>query len=169
LGYPIVMKVVGPVHKSDVGGVVLNVKDEETVAKEFERMIKIQDTTAILMQPMLSGIELFAGVSFEPKFGHLILCGLGGIFIEVLKDAQSGLAPLTAEDGKAMIEKLNGYQILQGVRGQAGIPIDQFAEVVAGLSRLVAVAPEIKELDLNPLLASPQKVVAVDARIRIEK
>ncbi len=163
------MKVVGPVHKSDVGGVVLNVKDDETVAKEFERMIQIKDTTAILMQPMLSGIELFAGVNYEPKFGHLILCGLGGIFIEVLKDVQSGLAPLTAEDGKAMIEKLNGYKILEGVRGQAGIPIDQFAEVVAGLSRLVAVAPEIKEMDLNPLLASPQKVVAVDARIRIEK
>jgi acetyltransferase len=169
LGYPIVMKVVGPVHKSDVGGVVLNVKDEETVAKEFDRMIVIPETTAILMQPMLSGMELFAGVNFEPKFGHLILCGLGGIFIEVLKDVQSGLAPLTAEDGKEMIEKLNGYEILKGVRGQAGIPIDQFAEVVAGLSRLVAVAPEIKELDLNPLLASPQKVVAVDARIRIEK
>ena len=169
LGYPIVMKVVGPIHKSDVGGVVLNVKDEETVAKEFDRMIQIPETTAILMQPMLSGIELFAGVNFEPKFGHLILCGLGGIFIEVLKDVQSGLAPLTAEDGKAMIEKLNGYQILQGVRGQAGIPIDQFAEIIAGLSRLVAVAPEIKELDLNPLLASSQKVVAVDARIRIEK
>jgi len=169
LGFPVVMKVVGPVHKSDVGGVVLNVKDEETVAKEFERMIQIKDTTAILMQPMLSGIELFAGVKYEDNFGHLILCGLGGIFIEVLKDVQSGLAPLTAEDGKTMIEKLNGYEILHGVRGQAGIPIDQFAEVVAGLSRLVAVAPEIKELDLNPLLASPQKVVAVDARIRIEK
>ena len=169
LGFPVVMKVVGPVHKSDVGGVVLNVKDEETVAKEFDRMIVIPETTAILIQPMLSGIELFAGVNYEPNFGHLILCGLGGIFIEVLKDVQSGLTPLTAEDGQTMIKKLNGYEILHGVRGQAGIPIDQFAEVVAGLSRLVAVAPEIRELDLNPLLASPQRVVAVDARIRIER
>ena len=169
LGFPVVMKVVGPVHKSDVGGVVLNVKDEETVAKEFDRMIAIPETTAILIQPMLSGIELFAGVNYEPNFGHLILCGLGGIFIEVLKDVQSGLTPLTAEDGKTMIKKLNGYEILHGVRGQAGIPIDQFAEVVAGLSRLVADAPEIRELDLNPLLASPQRVVAVDARIRIER
>jgi len=169
LGFPVVMKVVGPVHKSDVGGVVLNVKDEETVAKEFDRMIVIPETTAILIQPMLSGIELFAGVNYEPNFGHLILCGLGGIFIEVLKDVQSGLTPLTAEDGKTMIKKLNGYEILHGVRGQAGIPIDQFAEVVAGLSRLVAVAPEIRELDLNPLLASPERVVAVDARIRIER
>jgi len=169
LGFPVVMKIVGPVHKSDVGGVVLNVKDEETVAKEFDRMIVIPETTAILIQPMLSGIELFAGVNYEPNFGHLILCGLGGIFIEVLKDVQSGLTPLTAEDGQTMIKKLNGYEILHGVRGQAGIPIDQFAEVVAGLSRLVAVAPEIRELDLNPLLASPQRVVAVDARIRIER
>ena len=92
LGFPVVMKVVGPVHKSDVGGVVLNVKDEETVAREFDRMIQIKDTTAILLQPMLSGVELFVGAKREDKFGHMVLCGLGGIFIEVLKDVNAGLA-----------------------------------------------------------------------------
>ncbi|MGD0710739.1 MAG: acetate--CoA ligase family protein, partial [Bacteroidales bacterium] len=98
LGFPVVMKVVGPVHKSDVGGVALNVKDAKTVGAEFNRMIKIKDTTAILIQPMLSGIELFAGAKKEDKFGHMILCGLGGIFIEVLKDVSSGLAPLTKDE-----------------------------------------------------------------------
>lgn len=169
LGYPLVMKVVGPVHKSDVGGVVLNVKDAATVSAEFERMIKIKDTTAILMQPMLSGMEIFAGVKYEPKFGHMILCGLGGIFIEVLKDVKSGLAPITADTARTMIEGLKGYKMLQGVRGQEGVNIDAFARVVESLSKLVAVAPEIQEMDINPLLGNAKGVVAVDARIRIEK
>ncbi len=169
LGYPLVMKVVGPVHKSDVGGVVLNVKDAATVKAEFERMIKIKDTTAILMQPMLSGMEIFAGVKYEPKFGHMILCGLGGIFIEVLKDVQTGLAPVTAKAAKGMIERLKGYKMLQGVRGQEGVDIEAFAKVVESLSKLVAVAPEIQEMDINPLLGNAKQVVAVDARIRIQK
>lgn len=169
LGYPLVMKVVGPVHKSDVGGVVLNVKDAATVKAEFERMIKIKDTTAILMQPMLSGMEIFAGVKKEPKFGHMILCGLGGIFIEVLKDVQTGLAPVTAKAAKGMIERLKGYKMLQGVRGQEGVNIEAFAKVVESLSKLVAVAPEIQEMDINPLLGNAKQVVAVDARIRIQK
>lgn len=169
LGYPLVMKVVGPVHKSDVGGVVLNVKNAETVAAEFNRMIKIKDTTAILMQPMLSGTELFAGVKLEPKFGHLVLCGLGGIFIEVLKDVNTTLAPVSKEEAHNMITGLKAYKILEGVRGQEGINIDTFAKTVVALSLLVAVAPEIQEMDLNPLLAKADRVVAVDARIRIEK
>ena len=94
LGYPVVMKVVGPIHKSDVGGVVLNVKDDSGVRKEFSRMMKIQDTHSILIQPMLSGTELFVGASYDTKFGHMILCGLGGIFIEVLKDVSAGLVPV---------------------------------------------------------------------------
>ncbi|HPX04623.1 MAG TPA: acetate--CoA ligase family protein, partial [Tenuifilaceae bacterium] len=112
LGFPVVMKVVGPVHKSDVGGVVLNVKDEETAAREFDRMIQIKDTTAILLQPMLSGVELFVGAKREDKFGHMVLCGLGGIFIEVLKDVNAGLAPLTKEESLDMIHRLKGYKIL---------------------------------------------------------
>ena len=97
LGFPIVMKVVGPVHKSDVGGVVLNVKDEATVRTEFDRMMQIAETTAILMQPMLSGTELFAGAKYEDTFGHMVLCGMGGIFIEVLKDVSSALGPIEKE------------------------------------------------------------------------
>jgi len=169
LGLPVVMKVVGPVHKSDVGGVVLNVKDNETVTAEFERMMQIKDTTAILIQPMLSGTELFVGAKREDKFGHMVLCGLGGIFIEVLEDVQAGLAPLSIEETHGMIQKLNSYGIIKGARGQEGVNEDMFADIVQRVSALVSVAPEIFEMDLNPLLGSKDKVVAVDARIRIEK
>ena len=169
LGFPVVMKVVGPVHKSDVGGVVLHVKDEPSVIREFNRMIKIQDTTAILIQPMLSGIELFIGAKFEPKFGHLILCGLGGIFIEVLKDVAAGLSPLSGEEAHAMIRSLKSYKIIQGVRGQKGVNEDLFADVMLRLSALLVAAPEVIELDFNPLLGKQDKVVAVDARIKVTR
>ncbi len=169
LGLPVVMKVVGPVHKSDVGGVALNVDNFDKVAAEFERMIKIKDTTAILIQAMHSGIELFAGAKFEPGFGHMVLCGLGGIFIEVLKDVSAGLAPLSQEEAEGMIRKLKSIKILEGVRGQQGVDISRFAGVVVRLSALLQAAPEIMELDLNPLLGKGDKIVAVDARIRVEK
>lgn len=169
LGYPVVMKVVGPVHKSDVGGVVLHVKNAEQVRMEFERMIQIKDTTAILLQPMLSGIELFTGAKKEGAFGHMILCGMGGIFIEVLKDLAYELVPVDKSAALKMIESLKSYPLLQGVRGQKPIKIDAFAETISRLSALLEVAPEIAELDLNPLLANEKQVIAVDARIRIEK
>ena len=169
LGFPIVMKVVGPVHKSDVGGVVLNVTDVDTVVREFNRMIKIKDTTAILLQPMLSGVELFVGAKREDKFGHMVLCGLGGIFIEVLKDVSAGLAPIAVEEASTMIKSLRGYKILKGVRGQEPVNEQHFADIISRVSALVKVAPEIFEMDLNPLLGRKSGVVAVDARIRIEK
>ncbi|MBS4013392.1 MAG: acetate--CoA ligase family protein [Bacteroidetes bacterium] len=167
LGYPVVMKVVGPVHKSDVGGVVLNVKNAESVKAEFERMIKIKDTTAVLIQPMLSGTELFAGAKYEEKFGHMILCGMGGIFIEVLKDVSTRLSPISNDDALSMIRNLKGYKIIQGVRGQKGINENIFADVLVRLSALLNAAPEIMEMDLNPLLGKEDMVVAVDARIRV--
>jgi acetyltransferase len=169
LGYPVVMKVVGPVHKSDVGGVVLNVKTPEAVMAQFDRMIVIPETTAILLQPMLSGTELFAGAKREDTFGHMILFGLGGIFIEVLKDVQAGLVPLNPDEAKAMIHDLKSYKIIQGVRGQKGIPEDKLVDIILRLSALLEAAPEISELDLNPLLGTAEKVVAVDARIRIDR
>ncbi len=168
-GFPVVMKVVGPIHKSDVGGVVLNVKDEPTLCREFERMMKIKDTTAILIQPMLSGTELFIGAKMEPKFGHLILCGLGGIFIEVLKDVSAGLSPVMKEEALTMIRSLKSYKIIQGVRGQEGVDEEKFADVMVRLSALLCIAPEISELDLNPLLGRKDRVVAVDARICLKR
>ena len=166
---PLVMKVVGPLHKSDVGGVTLGVKDLDTVAKEFDRLIVIKDTYAVEMYPMLDGIDVYIGAIKDPKFGHQIFFGLGGIFIEVLKDVQSALAPITANEAKEMLKQLKGYKILQGVRGQEGVNLDLYADQVARVSALVQAAPEIAEMDLNPLLGNPRYVTAVDARIRIEK
>ncbi|MCQ2265641.1 MAG: acetate--CoA ligase family protein, partial [Bacteroidales bacterium] len=168
-GYPLVMKVVGPVHKSDVGGVVLNVKDEETVIREFNRLIKIPETYAVEMYPMLFGTEVFIGASREAKFGHQVLFGLGGIFVEVMKDVQAALAPVNADEAKSLIQKLRGYKIIKGVRGQEPVNEDKFAETVARVSALVQAAPEIAEMDLNPLLGTAKGLTAVDARIRIEK
>jgi acetyltransferase len=168
LGYPLVMKVVGPVHKSDVGGVVLGVVDQKSLELEFQRMIGIRDTTAILLQPMLSGTELFVGAKLEPKFGHLILCGMGGIFIEVLKDVASALSPVSSGEAFSMIRSLKSYKILQGVRGKEGVDEGAFADVIVRLSALLQIASEIAELDLNPLLGSSKGVTAVDARIRLQ-
>ena len=166
---PLVMKVVGPLHKSDVGGVTLGVKDLDTVAKEFDRLIVIPETYAVEMYPMLDGIDVYIGAIRDAKFGHQIFFGLGGIFIEVLKDVQSALAPITAAEAKEMLKQLKGYKILQGVRGQEGVNLDLYAEQVARVSALVQAAPEIAEMDLNPLLGNPRYVTAVDARIRLEK
>ena len=169
IGFPVVLKVMGPVHKSDVGGVVLNVQDKETVAKEFDRLMQIEDTYAVLVGPMLSGTEIFIGAKLEEKFGHLVFCGLGGIFIEVLKDVNQGLAPLTKEEAMQMIRNLKGYGIIKGVRGQQGVNEEIFADYVSRISGLVDIAPGIFEMDLNPLLGGPDRITAVDARIRIEK
>lgn len=169
IGYPLVMKVVGPVHKSDVGGVVVNISSVEEVISEFNRMMKIKDTTAVLLQPMISGIELFAGAKHEEGFGHLVMAGLGGIFIEVLKDVQSAMIPVSSNEAFRMIESLKAYKLLQGVRGQEGVNVNSFASVLTALSALLEAAPEIFEMDLNPLMGNPENVIAVDARIRIIK
>ncbi len=168
-GYPLALKVVGPVHKSDVGGVTLNIKSEKHLAAEFTRMMKIKGVKAVLVQKMLSGIELFIGAKYEPRFGHIILCGLGGIFVEVLGDVSSGLAPLTFNEAESMIRSLKSYKIIRGTRGKQGINEQRYAEIIVRLSSLLRFATEIKEMDLNPLIGSSDEITVVDARIRIEK
>ena len=169
VGFPVVAKVVGPVHKSDVGGVALNIRTPEHLALEFDRMMQIQDATGVMVQKMLKGTELFIGAKYEERFGHVVLCGLGGIFVEVLKDVSSGLAPLSYDEAYSMIHSLRGYKILKGTRGQRGINEQKFAEIIVRLSTLLRFATEIKEMDLNPLLANENDIVAVDARIFIER
>jgi acyl-CoA synthetase (NDP forming) len=168
-GFPVVMKVVGPVHKTDVGGVLLNLANHEEVSEAFQRLMSINDATGVLIQPMLKGRELFVGAKRELPFGHLVVIGLGGIFIEVLHDVQSGLAPLTAAEVSLMISRLKGGKLLQGVRGQAGVSIGKWIELILAVSALVAAAPEIAEMDLNPVMGLSDRAIAVDARIRIEK
>lgn len=168
-GYPLVMKVVGPLHKSDVGGVSLNINSEEKLLQEFNRMQKIRDYQGVLIQPMLSGTELFIGASYEPKFGHLIFCGLGGIYVELIRDVACRLAPLSRPEAKDMLRSLKSYKIFQGARGQKGINEEEFIDILLKLSALLEIAPEIREIDMNPLIAKDDKFYAVDARIRIEK
>ena len=169
VGYPVVAKVVGPVHKSDVGGVALNIRTPEHLALEFDRMMKIEGATSVMVQKMLKGTELFIGAKYEQRFGHVVLCGLGGIFVEVLKDVSSGLAPLSYDEAYSMIRSLRAYKIIKGTRGQKGINEQRYAEIIVRLSTLLRFATEIKEMDINPLLADENDVIAVDARILIEK
>lgn len=169
IGFPLVMKVVGPVHKTDVGGVVLNVTDEETMIVEFNRMMNIPGTHAIMLQPMLTGIQIFIGAKREEKFGHLVMCGLGGIFIEVLNDVQSALSPVSKSEAEKMIRSLKGYKMIKGSRGIEGVNEAIFIENIRRVSALCNAAPEIYEMDLNPLLGNSKQIIAVDARIRIEK
>jgi acyl-CoA synthetase (NDP forming) len=169
LGYPVVMKVVGPIHKSDVGGIILNINSNEKLLQSFNKIMQIQDATGVLMQPMKKGVELFIGAKKEDNFGHLVLCGLGGIYIEVLKDINTALTPVSNEEATEMIKNLKSYKIIQGIRNQEGINESLFAEIITKISNLVTIAPEIIELDLNPLLGNSKEIIAVDARIRIEK
>lgn len=169
VGYPIVAKVVGPVHKSDVGGVALNIRSARHLEEEFDRMMQIKDAKGVMVQKMLKGTELFIGAKYEPRFGHVVLCGLGGIFVEVLKDVSSVLAPLSRGEAESMIHSLRGYKIIQGTRGQKGVNEEAFIEIIQRLSILLRHAVEIKEIDINPLLADGDDVVAVDARILVKK
>jgi len=169
LGFPVVMKVVGPVHKTDVGGVLLNLNNHEEVVDAFDKLMTIDGATGVLLQPMLKGRELFVGAKRENPFGHLIMIGLGGIFIEVLKDVQTGLAPLSKGDIAFMISQLRSTKLLEGVRGQQGVAVDKWIDLILRVSDLVLAAPEIAEIDLNPVMGLKDRVVAVDARVRVEK
>ena len=169
LSFPIVMKVVGPLHKTDVKGVVLNVSSLEEAADVFDDLMMIKDSKAVLVQPMFFGIELFVGVKKEIGFNHTILCGLGGVYIEVMNDVAAGLSPLSKIEVGNMIKSLRGYDIIKGTRGELGINEELFIDVVHRISALTQIAPEIIEMDINPLIGEENKLTAVDVRIRIEK
>ena len=167
MGYPVVMKVVGPVHKSDIGGVTLNIGDGEKVREEFARMMALPEVTGMLIQKMISGHELFCGATREGRFGHLVMAGMGGIFIEVFKDFATALVPVSDQEARSMIRSLKSYKMIKGIRGSAGVNEEAFVRVITSLSDLLAAAPEIEEMDINPLLGTPEKIIAVDARIRV--
>lgn len=165
LGYPLVMKVSGPVHKSDVGGVVVGIQGRAEVEREFDRLIKLPGADAVLMQQQISGVEVYVGVKAEAMFGHQLLCGLGGIFVEVFKDISAALAPVSREEAIRMIRRLRSYPVMQGIRGKAGVNEELLVETLLKLSALVQAAPEITEMDINPLMGSSDALIAVDARI----
>lgn len=169
IGFPVAMKVIGPVHKSDIGGVSLNITDENTLEVEFSRMMKLPDVTGILIQPMLSGTEVFVGAKREGRFGTLVMCGIGGLFVEIIKDVQCALAPVSKREAEEMIKGLKCYKLIKGARGTEPVNEILFADVIRRVSALCSVAPEICELDLNPLLGNSKSITAIDARIRIMK
>ncbi|MCY2687374.1 acetate--CoA ligase family protein [Salinimicrobium sp. TH3] len=167
--YPVVLKVEGPLHKSDVGGVILNVSNEVELHDNFHKLMQIEGATSVMIQPMIKGMELFIGAKKETNYPHVILCGLGGIFVEVLKDISAAMTPVSDEEALQMITDLKAAPILKGIRGQAGINIKLFADTIVKISDLLTLVPEIAELDLNPLMATQNDLTAVDVRIRLER
>jgi acetyltransferase len=169
VGYPLVMKVIGPLHKSDVGGVVVGIDNDIDLMDRFRSLSSMDGVTGILIQPQVEGLELFAGAVYEPSYGHLIMCGLGGINVEVLKDLSTGLAPLSMAEATQMIRSLKGYPMLDGIRGQTGIETGAYAGLLVRLSGALRYATEVVELDFNPIIGKEKTLTVVDARIRVEK
>jgi acetyltransferase len=167
IGLPVVMKVIGPLHKTDVGGVVTGIDTIADAKNTFIALMKIDGAVGVLMQQQLTGTEIYLGAKAEDKFGHLILCGLGGIFVEVFKDVSSGLAPVGKQEAKSMIRRLKSYPVIKGARGKTGVNESLIEEAILKLAALVQVAPEICELDINPLLGNQDYLIAVDGRIRL--
>jgi len=166
--FPVVLKVTGLLHKSDAGGVRLNINNEVTFKKHFKELMQIPQAQGVLVQAQKHGLELFVGVKKEKDFGHLILFGMGGIYVEVLKDFEALMAPVSPMEIRQKLEQLKMYPLLEGVRGQKGINIDAFVEIIQKVSDLVITYPEIAEMDLNPVLATETELFVVDNRIRVE-
>lgn len=166
-GFPVVMKVLGPVHKTDVGGVVVDIKSEEEVEYHFKNLMTIDGASGVLIQPMLLGLELFIGAKQEEEYGHLVLFGLGGIFVEIFQDVRAVLSPCRKKEIYRQLTKLKGFKLLEGYRGRPGINVDLFLDYILRVIALVEVAPEILELDINPLFAVGDEIRAVDVRVRL--
>lgn len=181
LGYPVVLKIWSPdiLHKSDVGGVKVGIQSEQEVRDAFDLMMyripkkrPEAHILGVLVQEMCrSGREVILGVHRDPHFGPLMMFGMGGIMVEVLKDVAFYLAPLTGDEARQMLVRTKTYQILKGVRGQEGVDIETIAEGLQRLSQLVTEFPQIQEMDINPYVVGPPGVtaIAVDARISVEK
>ncbi len=165
LGFPLAMKVVGPLHKTDVGGVRLGIESESEALAAWGSLMAIPEAHGVLLQPMIDGLEVILGASREGDFGHLIMFGLGGIHTEVLKDVRFALAPLSAAEAGRLIDGIRGRALLDGVRGGPGMDTTLLADLLVRLGRLVADFPEIGEIDINPVKGSGDRLLAVDARI----
>ena len=180
IGYPVVLKILSPdiTHKTDVGGVILDLKTAESVLAAFDQIVcsarqaKPQaEILGVSVQPMIShqdGIEMILGIKQDPVFGTVLMAGTGGIYAEIFKDRALELPPLNEALARRMLSKLQIYPLLKGYRGKAAIDMDNLIEVLIRLSYLAADYPEITELDINPLLVSKQGAIALDCRIVID-
>jgi acyl-CoA synthetase (NDP forming) len=179
IGYPTVLKIVSPdvLHKFDVGGVILNVNSREDARNAYNKIIENvkkhkpdAKINGILVQEMApQSTEVIVGAIKDPQFGPTLMFGLGGIFVEVMKDVAFRIAPITEEDAKEMITEIKAYPILRGYRGQPPADIDIVAKILVNTSRLVMDHQEIKELDLNPVMVYEKGAKTVDARIILEQ
>jgi acetyl-CoA synthetase (ADP-forming) len=173
IGYPLVMKIVSPdvIHKSDVGGVILNIRDGNEAADAFKKIEGIRDKIGCRLDGALvekmanEGTETIIGAKKDPQFGPVILFGLGGIFVEIFKDVSFRVAPITREDAMEMITELKAYPILKGIRGRSPSDIEAVVESLLKVSSMVMNLPEINELDLNPTIVYEKGCRIVDARI----
>ncbi|WP_044346797.1 acetate--CoA ligase family protein [Dethiosulfatarculus sandiegensis] len=161
---PWVMKVVGPLHKTDLGGVVTNVS-REAAGKTIERLMKIENAQGVMVQEQVQGIEVIMGLSRESGFGHLVAFGLGGVLAEALKDVRFGLSPLVPDEALTMINSIKALPVLKGYRGQPGMDLNRLADILTRVSLLARDVPQIKEMDINPLKGQAENLSAVDVRI----
>ena len=178
MGFPVVLKINSPdvVHKSDSGGVKLGLANATQVGKAYSEIISSirqaypeAQIQGVSVQPMASpGVEVIIGMSTDPQFGPVIMFGLGGIMVEVLKDVSFRIVPVTERDAREMIREIKGYPILEGYRSQKPANIQALEKLIVKVSQFIEKNPHIKELDLNPIFAYPDKAVAVDARIILE-
>jgi acyl-CoA synthetase (NDP forming) len=178
MGFPVVLKISSTdvVHKSDSGGVKLGLTNVTQVGKAYSQIIsslkqaypeaRIDGVSVQTMAP--PGVEVIVGMSKDAQFGPVLMFGLGGILVEVLKDVSFRIVPVTERDAREMIKEIKGYPVLQGYRGQKPASIPALEQLIVKVSQFVEKNPQIKELDLNPIFAYPDKAVAVDARIILE-
>jgi acetyltransferase len=171
IGYPVVCKVVHTevVHRSDCGGVVLNLHDHDGVRAAAHTLLQLADGARVQVQPQLDGVEVIAGGLRDPQFGPVIMIGLGGIFVEVMDDVALGLAPLQPDQAHRLIGSLRAYPVLAGSRGRPPVNLRALARTLCAVGELLIVHPEIAELDLNPLVATSKNAVAVDWRITVRR
>jgi len=177
IGYPVVLKIVSPdiLHKSDADCVKLNLSNSEEVEKAYQDILKNAkkfnpeaDIKGVIAYPMVKpGLETIIGVTKDAQFGTAVMFGLGGIFVEVLKDVSFRLVPLSLEDSLAMIKETKGYKLFQGIRGNLPKDVTSLAETIVKISELCFDFPEIDEIDLNPTYVYEQGVMVVDARILV--
>ena len=175
LGYPVALKVVSDkiTHKSDVGGVELGVADEAALRAACQRIHErviaaVPDAQAqgVSVQPMAeAGAEVILGITQDQQFGPVLMFGLGGVFVEVLKDVAFRIVPLEPRDASEMIREIQGFPLLEGFRGQPAANLEAIESMLLQLSEFAEANPEIAELDLNPVFARPDGAIAVDARI----
>jgi acyl-CoA synthetase (NDP forming) len=174
VGYPVVLKLISPewLHKSDLGGVRLNIAEENQLSVAFQELSGLFEARTpqgsrqgILVQKQIAGVEVLLGLKRDPQFGPVLVAGAGGIYTEILQDIARGFVPLSRERGRRMLASLKIYPILIGIRGQKGVHLEALVDLMLNLSRLAVDYPEISELDLNPVIATPEGCWAVDWRL----